>query len=134
LAPLALAPADVPVWLVAGVAAAVGVGGRWAPVAVVVQLALGAVGLVHRTRTVRAETAIVAEIAADLGPDDGVIAPWTWGARVAVAASADPYGIRWRPPRGFLRDQRDPWCRDLPDRVVFLPPGAPPTAVDEGCR
>jgi hypothetical protein len=125
LAPLVLLPPDVPGWVLGGVAVALGAArapGRWMAPAALLQLALGAGGLAVRARTVRAENAAVAEVVAALGPDDGVVAPWTWGARVAVAAAGHPYGVRWRPPRGFLRDQRAAWCGEPLARVAVLPP------------
>jgi hypothetical protein len=90
---------------------------------VAVAVALGAAGLAARHARVHHEAAVVASIAAALGPDDGLVAPWTWGARVAVVRTGEPYGLRWRPPRGFLRDQAEAWCDPLPPRAAVLPPG-----------
>ncbi|MEZ4239822.1 MAG: hypothetical protein R3F59_27430 [Myxococcota bacterium] len=59
-----------------------------------------------------------------------------------MARTGDPYGLRWRPPVGFLRDQRAAWCAEPPLRVAVLPPegdgvrwvagwnaGCPPSSV-----
>jgi hypothetical protein len=94
---------------------------RWAAWVVAAQLAWSATETVGRVRRAREENAVVAEVAAALGPGDGLVAPWTWGARVSVAASGDPYGIRWHPPGRFLRDQQARWCADPPERVLILP-------------
>ena len=45
------------------------------------------------------------------------------GARVGVAATGDPYGIRWRPADGALRDQAAGWCGRPIARIAVLPPG-----------
>lgn len=122
--PLLLAPPDVPAWLVPGIAAACTARTRrWAPLVVGIQLALSATETVGRIRQVREETALVRAIVDRLGPADGVVAPWTWGARIAVEASGDPYGIRWHPPGRFLRDQRGSWCSAPPERALAVPPG-----------
>lgn len=127
LVPLALAPPDVPAWLVIGVAlGAVGARVRrgWVPVLVAAQLALGMAELGWRAARVRRETQVVERVAAALGPDDGLVAPWSWGARVAVARTGDVYGMRWRTPTGFVRDQASAWCDDVPVRAIVLPASA----------
>lgn len=120
--PLLLVPPDVPAWLVPGLAAACAARtGRFGVGVMVIQLGLAGGETAWRIGHVRRETRIVAEVVATLGPDDGLIAPWTWGARVAVAASGDPYGIPWHPSGRFLRDQHDRWCADPPERALLLP-------------
>ncbi|MEQ1506877.1 MAG: hypothetical protein ABMB14_31915, partial [Myxococcota bacterium] len=96
-----------------------------AALAVAAQVALGGFALGARTSRVRAETAVVNAVAAALGPDDGLVAPWTWGARVAVGRTGDPYGLRWHPPGRFLRDQRSAWEVHPPTRILELPPAGP---------
>jgi hypothetical protein len=132
LAPLVLAPPDVPAWLLVGIAWTMALGQQpserpWVPasrrhdlacVLVSAQLLVGGWQLWRRVERVRAEDAVVDAIVA-LGPD-GLVAPWTWGARVAVRAAGDPYGIRWHPPGRWLRGQRTAWCADPPQVVVRI--------------
>jgi hypothetical protein len=124
--PLLLAPPDVPVWALVGARLAE-VAARaphpWLRWAVALQLVLGAGEGTARIWRVRQEDRVVAEVAASLGPTDGLVAPWSWGARVAVARTGDPYGIPWHPPGRWLRDQRRQWCEARPARILALPPG-----------
>jgi hypothetical protein len=173
LAPLLLAPPDVPAWTLMGiawsmaqpgrrdaglyetsVAAAVpaacaepgGSPGPWVPASrrhepwvvalVLAQIVIGSWQLWRRCERVQAEDAVVDAVVARLGPEVGLIAPWTWGARIAVRASGDPYGIRWHPPGRWLRDQRTAWCADPPSVVLVVgggacdsPCGEPPLCV-----
>lgn len=128
LLPLALAPADVPAWLLAWIALACTIARRGpatlAGALIVGQLGLGILEVEQRAERVRSEARIVAHVAASLGPADALIAPWTWGARVSVAATGDPYGVIWRPPGGWLRDQQQRWSAAEPQRAAILPPGA----------
>lgn len=122
-APLLLLPPDVPGWAIPALRLARSVradGRRWVAIQAVAS-GLGAVALLLR---VHGENVTVREVADRLGPDDGVEAPFSWGARVAIAATGDPYGVRWHPPGRFLRDQERVWCADPPQRVWVLPPEA----------
>jgi len=128
LAPLVLAPPDVPVWALAGVACGVVLGRAPAhaavPWLVAVALVLGGARAVHRAGVVAAEHAVVTQVVASWRVGDGMEAPFTWGARVSVAATGHPYGLPWHPPGGWLRDQRRQWCVSPPTRVVHLPPAS----------
>lgn len=122
LLPLVLAPSDTPAWLLPGLVVASRTRApRWA---VGLQLAGAVLALGARAAAVRGETEVVERVAAELRPGDGIVAPWTWGARVAVARTGDPYGWPWHPPGRFLRDQRAQWCEAPPTRILGLPPDA----------
>ena len=137
LAPLILAPPDVPGWALGGIAVAVAVGeGAVAlgPLAVAIQLGIGAGAAADRADRVATEAAVVQRIASSLAATDGLVAPWTWGSRIAVARSGDPYGIPWHPPGRWLRDQRRTWCAAAPTRLVILPPPVRTAPnFDDGC-
>jgi hypothetical protein len=68
-----------------------------------------------------------------LGERDGLIAPFTWSARVAVHATGDPYGLRWHPPGRFLRNQQASWCDDPPARALVVGDGPPHWTSDTRC-
>ena len=127
--PFLLAPPDTPAWAIPAIGLAVRaaggavlVPGVAASLALGIQLAIGGFAAFDRSARVAHEDRVVRELVADMAPGDGLIAPFTWGARVGVRATGDPYGVRWRPPEGFLREQRPPWC-DAPLRTVWtLPP------------
>lgn len=128
--PLLLAPPDVPAWVLPGwsLAFRAAHGAPRVPLEAVagllgIQLAIGGFSAWAAHRRVAEDDAVAHEVAAALGPDDGLVAPFTWGARVSVLATGDPYGLRWRPPEGFLRDQRAAWCGTRLGRVAVLPPG-----------
>lgn len=134
--PLLFAPPDVPAAMVLGptigaVAARVrarepgGPRWRWAPLALVVGFVafVGDRDADGRARTVAEESRAIAEIAAALGPDDSFVGPWSWGARVAVAATRDPYGRPWAAWPALVRDQRVTYCGRSWARVAVLPPG-----------
>jgi hypothetical protein len=93
---------------------------RLAPYAAGLALSLSVAqwGLSTRHRADEAE--MIGQVAADLGPDDGVIAPWTLGVRISLAATGDPYALLWRKPNGFVRDQEARWTPP-PRRVVTVP-------------
>ncbi|HHO53572.1 MAG TPA: hypothetical protein ENK18_22545 [Deltaproteobacteria bacterium] len=127
LLPLGLAPPDVPAWSLGGIVLARAVARRGsvgARALVVGQLWLGIGGAQARSKQVRAEAEVIAHLVDTLGPDDALVAPWTWGARVSVAATKDPYGLIWRPPDGWLRDQATRWAEAAPTRAAWLPPGS----------
>jgi hypothetical protein len=105
---------------------------RITPAAVGLQAALGGLSALGLSQQVAAESQLIGELARGLGPQDGLIAPWHWGARVAVVATADPYGLRWRDPDGFLQDQQQEWCGAAFDRVALLPPGTRLPGAIEG--
>ncbi|MBX2803010.1 MAG: hypothetical protein KTR31_35330 [Myxococcales bacterium] len=132
---LCLVPPDVPAYALGGVAVAIQLGrarlGSVAAVAVAVQLVVASHHAAERAATVRAEMSVIRHVAASMTPTDGLVAPFTWGARVAVVASEHPYGVVWRPRRGWLRDQRRTWDRARPSRLVHLPPGHGSGDLDE---
>ncbi len=122
LLPLLLAPPDVPAWSVGGLALAVAAARApvklpvWSAAGIPVAIGLALWASVQHTRQIRLDSALVQRVAAQLGPDDGLVAPWTWGARVSVARTGTVYGGRWlaEPP---VRDQWRRWCVDPPARV-----------------
>jgi hypothetical protein len=122
--PLLLLPPDVPGWLVP----AIRLGRAVDPSApgLVRQLALQGLVVVAWTGSaaarIAAENDTISAVAAALGPEDGVEAPFSWGSRLGVAAAGAPYGVRWHPPGRFLGAQRDAWCAAPPPRVWVLPP------------
>jgi hypothetical protein len=123
--PLLLVPPDVPAWALTSarlVEQAARAPHPWLRWAVALQLVLGAGEGAARLWKVRQENAVVTELSSQLGPQDGLVAPWSWGARVAVAKSGDPYGIPWHPPGRWLRDQHRQWCEARPTRIFALPP------------
>jgi len=136
LAPLLLAPADVPaapLVSIAAVAAALDHRARddlarTARVGALVWLVVGGVvATERRAERVAEEHVTILRVLRRLAPGDGLVAPFTWGARAAVIATGDPYGLPWHPPGRFLRDQRA--GRQHVDGVVrVLPPGPPATS------
>jgi len=131
---LLAAPADVPAHLpLAGtLAVAAAVGWRRLPsrgravagAVLAAQLLSASLTLAFRVESVREQERVLAGLRAALGPDDAVVAPFTWGARLSVRATRDPYGLRWRPADAPLRDQATRWCATPIARVAVLPPGA----------
>ncbi len=84
-------------------------------------LAWGGARLVGAAERVQREAQYVSVAAARLGPRDALVAPWSWGVRVSLASTGDAYALRWRPPRGFVRDQAEPWCKaPAPETVWHL--------------
>ncbi len=132
LLPLLVVPPDVPAWLVGGLvvgealaeahARAEGRVRRLLAAAVGAQLLLAGGLAAHRAARVREEAAVVRRVVDAWQPGDGLVAPWTWGARVAVTATGDPYGLPWHPPGRFLRDQARQWADADVQRVHRLPP------------
>lgn len=119
--PLWLAPPDVPTWLVPGLAIARGARpARWLPLG---QLAIALAVLSWTTLEVRREDRLLRGVAAELAPDDGVVARWSDGVRVSTFATGDPYGLVWRPPDRPVRDQAARWCASPPERVAVLEGG-----------
>jgi hypothetical protein len=125
LAGLVFVPPDVPAWVLGSIGVAIVAARTRRPAAGVIVVAM-TIGLVEhhgRVSRVRQERDAVEAIARLLGPDDGLVAPFTWGARVAVHATGDPYGLRWHPPGAFLRDQEELWCGDPPARALVMDGG-----------
>ncbi len=120
LAPLLLAPADVHAWVFAGWALCLDLDTRAPRAWGALVLAVGLVGLGDTRHRVRQSAARVEAAAQLLGPADGLVAPWTLGVRVSLAATGTPYALLWRPPSGFVRDQAERWCDARPARVLFL--------------
>jgi hypothetical protein len=146
LLPLLLAPPDVPVVLI--LAAELGLRcaeqpgeGRpvWpamarAPMWLIGTLAGGQLLLgvwAQRIEGARVahEARVVSAVASQLTQEDAVLAPWTWGVRISIATTGDPYGLRWRSSGVLLPRQRAVWCAPSAGRVAVLPPspGAPHT-------
>lgn len=137
-APLLLAPPDVPTVVIVALA----VGNRIAAVPatagvvalVTVQLGLGAVGLARAHARVSHEDRIARDVAGRLGPSVGLVAPWSFGARVGVIATGDPYGPLWRSADVAVRGQGARWCADPPARAVVLEDGRVRWDDGEGWR
>lgn len=142
--PLVLAPPDVPSWLVpagACVVLAAGAGGpqgwRYRRAAGVVTVAVlawdvlasGATWAAERARVQR-EVAVITGVLAELGPDDALVAPWSWGTRASVMQTRDPYALPWRVSGRPVRDQAERFCGHAFRRVVVLPPGAKVPGVE----
>jgi hypothetical protein len=128
LAPLLLAPPDVPGWVLFGVAAA----RRWPAGGFARGLAIAAVvaglwGLGERRARVAAEDRVIRSVVAAWRPGQVIEAPWSWGARWSVNATGDVYSGRWVaiPP---VRDQSV--CPGT--SLGRLPPGrGPAITIDE---
>ncbi|MCA9489800.1 MAG: hypothetical protein KC621_07745, partial [Myxococcales bacterium] len=114
LLPPLLLPADVPGWALVGVAAARGLAaapGRRAALGVLGQVALSLAWVVADRARIVDETREIRAAASLVDADhDGVIAPFTTGARLSFARTGDPYGLRWHPEGRWLREQRATWC------------------------
>jgi len=102
----------------------------WGRLAFAVVLALLCidVGLAVREWRGRMEQVVLEEVAVHavlvkMGPKDGLLAPWSWGARASVLATGDPYALPWRVPGEPVRDQVK-WCNHTWERVFLLPPEA----------
>jgi hypothetical protein len=124
LAPLLLAPPDVPSWLVIGTAIALRAAeagkGPWLALVVPTMVWSGWLLAEERQRVID-EQRVVRQVAQAMGPDDGLIAPFSLAVRVAHLATGDPYGLNWRPEGRFLRDQQRRWCAGTPEQVWVLP-------------
>ncbi len=107
----------------------------WALIALVgIDLLLGGMAWRREGVRVRTEQAQIAQVLAAMGPDDGLVAPWTWGARASVLATRDPYALMWRVPGPPVRDPQ-PWCNRVFTRIHVLPPDLVlPDAPLPGCR
>ena len=96
-----LAPADVPSWVLAKAAVSVEAGtaprfGRWCFGLLFV--AIGLFSVVDRRHRVVYEAALVRQVADTLAVEDTLTAPWSWGVRIAVTKTGNPYGLCWRVP------------------------------------
>lgn len=118
LIPLALAPPDVPAYLLLG---AVGPPLR-GPLLSSLIFAHGLLGLAAERQRITWENAVIAEVVASLPADTGLIATWSWGVRASLLATGDPYALDWRTPAG-VRDQVVRWNRHSRAKIVALPPG-----------
>jgi hypothetical protein len=130
LLPLLFGPSDADVWLVTAVALALG---RWSAATERLLPAAAIWGLVRawdEVGAVREENARIEAVAHSMGPDDGLVAPWSVGVRASLVATGTPYDLQWRPPRGFVRDQQARWCGAPLARVVLWSPVEDPL---EGC-
>src|SRR4029079_12109058 len=85
LAAFVLLPPDVPAWVLGGVALALRA--RTSLPVLAVALTVGVLEHRSRVHAVEADQHVVAAVAAALGPRDGLVAPFTWGARISVAAT-----------------------------------------------
>ncbi|MEZ4319675.1 MAG: hypothetical protein R3F61_19320 [Myxococcota bacterium] len=104
-----LAPGDVPGhWVLAlpcVAAASTAVDRRWWA-AIAALCSLGAQHAVStRDRAVR-ENAAIERIAAEIRPGDAVVGPWSWGVRVGIAATGDPYGVPFSAQREPCQGRR----------------------------
>jgi hypothetical protein len=136
-APLLLAPPDTRAGLLLAaslaVSAAHGVGsmrrfhgwGRPVLAAMLVLLGVDVALSVREWRNhqeqVASEEVAIRGVLGEMGPVDGLLAPWTWGARASVIATRDPYALPWRVPGEPVRDQVK-WCNHVWERVFLLPP------------
>lgn len=123
--PLLLAPPDVPGWIpTASVLALMAADRkRLAIMALLIAQFVLQVSEWERCRArVVQETTIAATVAAQLGLNDGLVAPWSWGVRVSYLRTGHPYAEWWRTPTDPVRDQVS-WCNRQFDRVAVLPPG-----------
>jgi len=136
--PLFLAPPDAHTWPLFTVSlaliASAGVGwllsiSRQATLALVALAAVDPVlGWVRHERHldgVRADEAAIRDVLAGMGPNDGLVASWSWGVRASVRATGQPYALAWRVPGEPVRDPAA-WCATRFDHVWVLPPSALP--------
>lgn len=131
VSPLLVAPADVPTGvLVAVIATAAALQPTRTRHLRALALAIVAVGAWQATRAradrVATEHRAILTVLRRFDPGDGLVAPFTWGARAAVIATDDPYGLAWHPEGRFLRDQAIAW-RHVDGTIWVLPPHAPAT-------
>ncbi len=126
LAPLVLAPPDVPAWVLVGVVAASGLpASRWLPVLAVGAVLAGGWGLVGRWGRVGEEQRQLEAIAAAHRPGEGYEGPWSWCARLGVVVDRRVDGVPFRPVRPLLDGS---WPSPEVDVVGLLPPGREPSA------
>lgn len=136
--PMFLAPPDADTWPLFTVSLAVVAAAGVAPLRRISRPALFLVllvaamdpwtGLRRHTahiEAVRAEEAAIADVLAAMGPNDGLVAPWTWGVRASVRGTGDPYALPWRVPGDPVRDPTA-WCARPFDHLWVLPAGAVP--------
>lgn len=132
--PALLGPADADLWLVFGLAVALDEPARHPDRAArgiaFAALLYGGLRTWDVVSAVRDENAEIAAVVASMSADDGLIAPWSVGVRASIRATGSAYGMLWRPPSGFLRDQRRRWCEMSLGRVVMWVPVEDPL---EGC-
>jgi len=134
--PLLLAPTDTDGWALWSVSLALIAARGASTVGWRRLLGVGLVGLAllqplwglhawwaHR-RAVRRGTAVTERVLAAMGPEDGLVAAWSWGARASVIAKGAPYALPWRVPGPPVRPP-GPWCRRSFDTVWLLPPDLP---------
>ncbi|MEN0063262.1 MAG: hypothetical protein AAGA48_14000 [Myxococcota bacterium] len=136
--PLLFAPADVPAGVLVAIATTTTALiepsltplGRVARVGAVSWLLVWAFFETQtRAERIRTEQAQIMAVLRAFEPGDGLVAPFTWGARAAVLATGDPYGLPWHPEGRFLRDQATPWA--LVDGTIWvLPPPRRATATE----
>ena len=126
LLPVVLAPPDIPVWIWLGFVWAMDVGGdAWGRRLALASVFLASFGLQERVARVQREQAVLQEVVDSMGPQDGLVAPWSWGVRASVMATGEAYGLRWRiPGPSLLGSQEARWCEARPSRVASLPPRA----------
>ncbi|MEM6926238.1 MAG: hypothetical protein AAF602_04885 [Myxococcota bacterium] len=134
LGPLLLAPADVPAPALVAIAVVSTTQGRTRgslhrvarSVAIAAVLATGLLQASLRAARVTHEHAAILEVLRSFEPGDGLVAPFTWGARASVIATGDPYGLPWHPEGRFLRDQEARWA-EVDGTIRVLPPQASAT-------
>jgi hypothetical protein len=117
LAPLVLAPADTAVWalgvLAIGSLTTFHVHWRAARWSAVVAFALvGVAGWSGQWSRVDQDRLFVEDVVGRFSDRLPVEAQWTMGVRLSLASTGDPYGLMWRIPNGWVRDQRERWCQN----------------------
>ncbi len=133
VAPLLLAPPDVPAWVFVGVVAAV----RWPtaegwPRALALgAVGVGAVALLQRWERVASEDTTIRAVAAAHRPGLGYEGPWSWGSRLSVVTTGATDRLPFRPLRP-LHDGR--WPAPKVEEVGLLPPGRAPEMERELLR
>jgi len=127
MAPLLLAPPDVPAWILVGVVAATHwpTASGWFRALALGAIGVGALALVQRWERVGREDATIRAVAAAHRPGLGYEGPWSWGARLSVVATGATDRLPFRPLRP-LHDGR--WPSPNVDEVGLLPPGRAPAA------
>ncbi|MCB9678711.1 MAG: hypothetical protein H6737_26650 [Alphaproteobacteria bacterium] len=91
-----LAPGDVPgFWIAAlplvSVGSAVDDRRGWAAMVALVGMGMNTAAATHER--VERETATIRSIAAEIGPGDAIVGPWSWGVRINLAHSGEAAGI-----------------------------------------
>ncbi|MBT3219329.1 MAG: sulfatase, partial [Proteobacteria bacterium] len=131
--PVLLAPSDTAAWVLVAIPLCLAVAHarllplslrRPAQLVLLAQLLLSGHAWWTTRQRVVAEREAIEALAAKVGPRVGVQAPWSWGVRLSLAATGDPYGATWIDLKHPVREQRKQWCQTDLHRVAVLPPGS----------